>query len=581
MEYTFNGSTAAYSVAFVRESRGGQDVPSMNGFPAWANVDAWRLDKINVMYGAAVVRTYDLTHSTVSGTSGSYSYVTDVLTSVVTSSTLNNGATAPKVSFTYANQNNKSGSLWPYPRLATVNNGWGATATFTYQNDGRTATDSWYNWRVSQLDIADGISANGATDMRTAFAYSSPCYNDKPVNGGGLGWCNSQNKGDLVGYAQNTVTTRDPNNANAALAISVHNFHTDEKRSGKEYEVQNKDAAGTTILSQTNTTYTVLTGNMPPKVYYAVMESQENKILKDGVLVLVNRTEFDYDPNTGNLTSKKEYNTSGTAELFSNGFESQNFSSWTSSATNGGTLSVTALARLNEEFGMQALISSGGGPIYFVEQSGSVVVEAENYTGTVAGYSSAAGSSWQSVTNPTGYVGAGAMQALPNSGVNTWLEDNGPALTYQINFQTAGTYYVYLRGYAPANTDDSVHVGLDGVATTTSAGQGLTGFSASGFTWRKLVNGVAATVNVASPGVHTFNLWMREDGVVIDRIWLSTASNAVSSGSTSTGPAESGTSGGTGAAQYVESNTPVNLAQYRAKFWFDPNTVTIPGGTAA
>ena len=559
---TYTGHTSGtpaegYSVVFVRESRP-NDVPAPGTLKAWDNWDTYRLDRIDVKYGATVVRTYDLSYAL-------QSYVT-VLTSVVVSSTLNGGTTAPTASFTYANySNNSTGGIgyFPYPRLSQISNGWEGTAAFVYGNDGRTGASTWLNWRVTTLNTTDG--ASGQT-MQTLFAYSSPCYNDKPVNGGGLGWCNTGNVGDLVGYGQTTVTTKNFSGG-ATLDITVHKFHTDEQKAGQEYEVQSQDATGT-ILSQANTEYTVLSNDLPAQTYFPYASARESKVRQNGALTFVNRSEYEYDPNTGNLTSQKEYNAPGPTSLFNDEFVAQNFNNWSSSATNNGTLSVTSAAKLTGNYGMQAAIDN----TMFVESGGAVVVEAERYTGTIAGINSAAGSSWQVTTGISGYVGASAMQALPNSGVNTWLTTDGPALTYKINFQTAGTYYVYIRGYAATNADDSVHVGLDGVPVTTGAGQGLTGFNSTGFTWRSLANGQPVVISVASPGVHTFDMWMREDGVAVDRIWLSTSATAVSNGSTSAGPAESATNGSV--TQYVQDNSPTALTQYKAQFWFDPNTIT-------
>jgi hypothetical protein len=50
------------------------------------------------------------------------------------------------------------------------------------------------------------------------------------------------------------------------------------------------------------------------------------------------------------------------------------------------------------------------------------------------------------------------------------------------------------------------------------------------------MDGAVAAINVATAGLHTVNVWMREDGFVLDKIVLSTSSNYAPSGN---GPAES------------------------------------------
>jgi RHS repeat-associated protein len=207
---------------------------------------------------------------------------------------------------------------------------------------------------------------------------------------------------------------------------------------------------------------------------------------------------------------------------------------------------------------------------FYVEQGGSVAIEAENYTGRVSGTGNAAGHIWQEVNVTGGYLGSGAMQALPNTGVNTNLQINGPALTYRIYFQTPGTYYVYLRGYG-GGSDDSVHVGINGTAVTTNAGSGLDGFGYASFNWRNLYNGVPTQVNIPAAGMYTFYVWMREDGTLIDRIWLSKTAGAIANGSTVAGPAESVLSfpGST------LTPSPVNVAAYKpavADSWCNSST---------
>src|SRR5688500_12790016 len=107
--------------------------------------------------------------------------------------------------FGYVDQNNRAtnGSPWnewAYPRLQTIANGWGGTTTYTYTNDGRPYT-SWYNWRVTTLDVSDGVNAN---PMKTTFAYGTPCYDDA-VNG----WCFTSSWGQLVGHVETTATSWD------------------------------------------------------------------------------------------------------------------------------------------------------------------------------------------------------------------------------------------------------------------------------------------------------------------------------------------------------------------------------------
>ena len=293
--HTSGTPAAGYSVVFVRENRAGNEVPPWHY--DWDNYDNYRLDRIEVKYGAAVVRTYDLAYSTRSYTDDGVSWQTTVLDSVTISG---GGVTAPAITFTYADKDNRANcgggcQEWAYPRLASVANGWGGATSFTYANDGR-SSHWWYNWRVETLDVADGVNSS---PMKTTFAYNTPCYSE-PTDG----WCNAGNTGELIGYGQTTVTNKDFNGS-TTLAIQVHKFHTDEQEAGREFEVQSQNAAGT-ILAQTNTTYTVVTSGLPAGGYFTYASAVEG-FLRTTSLVRVNRTEYSYNTANGNLTSVKEY----------------------------------------------------------------------------------------------------------------------------------------------------------------------------------------------------------------------------------------------------------------------------------
>lgn len=173
---------------------------------------------------------------------------------------------------------------------------------------------------------------------------------------------------------------------------------------------------------------------------------------------------------------------------------------------------------------------------------GLVAVEAERFDGNV----SQGGKSWTSYTATAGYSGASALQATTNTGVNnnTGYVTASPRLDYRINFVKTGVHYVWVRGLGATGSDDSVHVGLDGQAVTTA--DRISGFGTA-YTWtRSTMDGPVATINVTTPGVHVVNLWMREDGTVVDKLVLTTNANYTPTGSGPAGRTRPG--GGSGAA---------------------------------
>jgi hypothetical protein len=194
-------------------------------------------------------------------------------------------------------------------------------------------------------------------------------------------------------------------------------------------------------------------------------------------------------------------------------------------------------------------LSGGSNVGAFIESAGQVVMEAENATAIRPGTGVAAGWTWQNAGTMAGASGT-VMSAQPNTG----LGDSGsaaPRLDYKVDFRTAGTFYVHLHLPTLPGGDDSVNIGLDGVQIANNLGN-----TTGSWRWRT----TTATLNITTPGVHTFHIWMREDGCVVDKIILTTNATFTLPG-TDLGPAESARRGsgpeplltvesGTGDGQY-------------------------------
>ena len=178
----------------------------------------------------------------------------------------------------------------------------------------------------------------------------------------------------------------------------------------------------------------------------------------------------------------------------------------------------------------------GGSSSIFYQDSGAqgiVSIEAENYNTISSG---ANGDSWVA-DSTAGYSGTGARIATPDNGTNqgSSYAANSPEMEYEIDFVRTGTHYIWVRGLAADGNSDSVHAGLDGNESSSSAA--ITSFSYSGWSWGRMryLDGQPARITVSSTGVHTLNIWEREDGFIIDKIVLTTSSSYTPSG---TGPAE-------------------------------------------
>lgn len=170
---------------------------------------------------------------------------------------------------------------------------------------------------------------------------------------------------------------------------------------------------------------------------------------------------------------------------------------------------------------------SGGGSGAFQMSSNEVVMEAEHYSTTVSG----SGVTWTAITDSgaSGAASNNAMQAAPNAGVSSSAPGAGVArMDFSINVPSgaASNFYVHLRTRAATTSDDSVWVSIDGGTTTYQQMGALT----TGYSWRTSNSSFAIPT-----GLHTITIWMREDGMIVDKIVVKNSSTAP----TGTGPAES------------------------------------------
>jgi hypothetical protein len=177
----------------------------------------------------------------------------------------------------------------------------------------------------------------------------------------------------------------------------------------------------------------------------------------------------------------------------------------------------------------------------FLSSGGTVVMEAEHFTGRV----DRNGQSWVERSNRTGFVGSGFMVAEPNaSPINSGYTTTSPEISFRVFLDAPGTYSVWLRGLATNGSNDSVHVGLDGAAIATADRMSLA--TTGSFTWfATTMDGPVATIQVATGGLHTVNVWSRESGFRLDRLLLTRDAGFTPTGN---GPPESSRSAAAGLA---------------------------------
>ena len=115
-----------------------------------------------------------------------------------------------------------------------------------------------------------------------------------------------------------------------------------------------------------------------------------------------------------------------------------------------------------------------------------------------------------------------SMVTTPDSGDFLTTSANSPSLGYYAYFNEPGTWYLWVRGWSDANTGvgniDSLHAGLNGTLSTSA--DKIDNFP-SGWNWSNSTeDGVRASISIPSTGIHMINLWMREDGLSVDKIIL-------------------------------------------------------------
>jgi len=181
----------------------------------------------------------------------------------------------------------------------------------------------------------------------------------------------------------------------------------------------------------------------------------------------------------------------------------------------------------------------------FLEVGGLVSMEAENFlTNSIRG--DVANSEWYKSTLLPVFSGDDYITTQDNGTANgAWA--TAAETTYDIKFQTTGTYYVWLRRYSPDASSNSFHAGVDGVELT---GKGDATYGSWG--WYS-----PGTFTVSAAGIKTFQIRRREDGFMADKIVITNSStykpSTINSG---LGPIESSLVSGVTTNELVPKMTP-------------------------
>jgi hypothetical protein len=137
-----------------------------------------------------------------------------------------------------------------------------------------------------------------------------------------------------------------------------------------------------------------------------------------------------------------------------------------------------------------------------------VVIEAEHYVYRMPG---SQGHLWTLTANAAASNGE-RLDLLPNNN-GLWPNNdllNTPRVDYDVNFTSTGTFYFWVRGAGANGGDDSCWGGVDCVIITPHF------WPQSDNTGTLLWENHPVTVD--SPGIHSVQIWGREDGFMLDKI---------------------------------------------------------------
>lgn len=136
---------------------------------------------------------------------------------------------------------------------------------------------------------------------------------------------------------------------------------------------------------------------------------------------------------------------------------------------------------------------------------------------------------WFCLNSISGATNECYLEATPNNGMNLdpLTPSQSPELRYSnvylIPPQNPATYYVWVCGRGDNGGNDSLHMGAGGSNISTLAN--IDGYNSASWVWRSQRSTNFRPTVSAGLGQNVFNVWMREDGMRIARILMTTNPN--------------------------------------------------------
>jgi|GEM_PF-1618221 len=149
-----------------------------------------------------------------------------------------------------------------------------------------------------------------------------------------------------------------------------------------------------------------------------------------------------------------------------------------------------------------------------------IVMEAEHYQNNVNGKFH----EWSLTDILAGYRGEGIMYGGPEDGpsIGDYMVD-APRLDYRFKIDQPGKYYIWTRGYGRWWMSNSIYIGIDG----NQVQKAYVGWENLTYRWKHCSNMDSnkplEPFQIDTPGIHTLNVWLCEDGCSVDAFLLTTA----------------------------------------------------------
>lgn len=196
----------------------------------------------------------------------------------------------------------------------------------------------------------------------------------------------------------------------------------------------------------------------------------------------------------------------------------------------------------------------------FIERTGPVFLQPDNEDGLLSleaenhQYNKNADSfEWITLDSPlTGASGDKYVFASPDFFYTILenIESTSPHIDFDIEFLKAERYYVWVRGYAEKDSDNSIYLGLDNMHSPDNIN--IKFEVNSEWNWSNInIDNAESMLQVSYAGIHTLNIWMRDDGAAVDKIVLTTNPDYVP---TAMGPSESEQKPGLSINSYTQKN---------------------------